>query len=72
MNDYRPDSLPVKDRFGDDLMTTAIASTKAADKATLILAWCRGIRHILTPLAWVAVSGFAYLTVRLVLSAALI
>jgi len=49
-----------KDKFGDDLMIQAQTSTRGADRAALVVAWCRGIRHILTPLAWIVYSGFAY------------
>lgn len=55
----KPSTTP--DAFGDDLMIKAQASPAAADKAALILAWCRGLRHVLTPLAWVGCAAFAYL-----------
>ncbi|ELJ4794680.1 hypothetical protein RTR00_005178 [Salmonella enterica] len=42
-----------KDRFGDDLMIKAETTSQGADKAAKIIAICRGIRHVLTPIAWV-------------------
>jgi len=41
-------------------MVNANAPEKEAGQAALILAWCRGIRHILTPIAWVGVAAFGY------------
>lgn len=54
-----------KDRFGDDVMVTAVANERDAGRAAIILAWCRGIRHVLTPIAWVACSAFAYFSAKL-------
>ncbi len=42
-----------KDKFGDDLMIKAETTPQGADDAAKIIAVCRGIRHILTPVAWV-------------------
>ena len=47
-------------------MVNANAPEKEAGQAALILAWCRGIRHILTPIAWVIVAAFGYMSLRLI------
>ncbi|HAK8205219.1 TPA: hypothetical protein H2W01_004900 [Salmonella enterica] len=63
--------MPVKnntpeDRFGDDLMIKAETTPQGADKAAKIIAICRGIRHVLTPIAWVVCTAIAaYVSLRL-------
>ncbi|ELB2972333.1 hypothetical protein RHH66_005301 [Escherichia coli] len=42
-----------KDKFGDDLMIKAETTPQGADDTAKIIAVCRGVRHILTPVAWV-------------------
>ncbi|OPE15664.1 hypothetical protein APA82_31850 [Pseudomonas aeruginosa] len=54
-----------KDRFGDDVMVTAVANERDAGRAAIILAWCRGIRHVLTPISWAACAFFAYQAIKL-------
>ncbi|ELJ4794709.1 hypothetical protein RTR00_005210 [Salmonella enterica] len=55
-----------KDRFGDDLMIKAETTSQGADKAAKIIAICRGIRHVLTPIAWVICTALvAYVSLRL-------
>ncbi|EAP7664879.1 hypothetical protein MSU25_000139 [Salmonella enterica] len=55
-----------KDRFGDDLMIKAETTPQGADKAAKIIAICRGIRHVLTPVAWVICTALiAYVSLRL-------
>ncbi len=49
----QPNSSAPKDKFGDDLMIKAETTPQGADKAARIIAVCRGIRHILTPVAWI-------------------
>lgn len=46
-------------------MITARANERDAGRAAIILACCRGIRHVLTPIAWVACSYFLYQAARL-------
>lgn len=45
-------------------MIKAETTPEGADKAAKIIAVCRGIRHILTPLAWVACSVLGYLAIE--------
>lgn len=52
------------DKFGDDLMIKAETTPEGADNAARIIAVCRGIRHILTPIAWVACSIIGYLAIE--------
>ncbi|EAM6082974.1 hypothetical protein CDJ04_25415 [Salmonella enterica] len=55
-----------KDRFGDDLMIKAETTPQGADKAAKIIAICRGICHVLTPIAWVNCTALiAYVSLRL-------
>lgn len=49
----QPNSSAPKDKFRDDLMIKAETTPQGADKAARIIAVCRGIRHILTPVAWI-------------------
>lgn len=60
---YTPSPPPL----GDDLMVNANAPEKESGQAVIILAWCRGIRHILTPIAWVGVAAFGYLSLSLII-----
>uniref|UniRef100_A0A1B0A2R9 Uncharacterized protein n=1 Tax=Glossina pallidipes TaxID=7398 RepID=A0A1B0A2R9_GLOPL len=55
MNNSKPE-----DKFGDDLMIKAETSRQGADTAAKIIAICCGIRHILTPIAWVICTAIAY------------
>lgn len=59
MNNSKPE-----DKFGDDLIIKAETSRQGADTAAKIIAICRGIRHILTPIAWVICTAIAYGAVR--------
>lgn len=55
-----------KDKFGDDMMIKAETTPQGADKAAKIIAVCRGIRHILTPIAWIICTALlAYMTVKI-------
>ncbi|HFV8025446.1 TPA: hypothetical protein ACH99S_005122, partial [Escherichia coli] len=55
-----------KDKFGDDLMIKAETTPQGADDAAKIIAVCRGIRHILTPVAWIICTALvAYTTIYL-------
>lgn len=55
-----------KDKFGDDLMIKAETTPQGADDAAKIIAVCRGIRHILTPVAWIICTVLvAYTTIYL-------
>lgn len=56
-----PDKISrVPDKFGDDLMIKAETTAAGADKAAKIIAVCRGIRHVLTPIAWVVIAAIGY------------
>ncbi|MCZ5936223.1 hypothetical protein O5264_28400, partial [Escherichia coli] len=53
-------------KFGDDLMIKAETTPQGADDAAKIIAVCRGIRHILTPVAWIICTALvAYTTIYL-------
>lgn len=60
------ESSTPEDKFGDDLMIKAETTPEGADAAAKIIAICRGIRHILTPVAWVICTALvAYTTIYL-------
>ncbi|EHO7716139.1 hypothetical protein NEK83_002537 [Salmonella enterica] len=47
-------------------MIKAETTPQGADKAAKIIAICRGIRHVLTPIAWVICTALvAYVSLRL-------
>ncbi|EEE1295561.1 hypothetical protein CB343_005205 [Salmonella enterica subsp. diarizonae] len=55
-----------KDKFGDDMMIKAETTPQGADRVARIIAISRGIRHVLTPIAWVICTGLVvYATVHI-------
>lgn len=47
-------------------MIKAETTPQGADKAAKIIAICRGVRHVLTPIAWVICTAIAaYVSLRL-------